>query len=75
YDQVDDLSYTITDAPSPPPPFTLQKYMMPVMPAVWSVGNSASCKAKPRIDSPENLQRYDLFRINGLTLRHAMFYT
>lgn len=54
YDQNDDLSYTLTDAPTSPPPtspFTNDPKLKLVYDAgdssaVWSIGNSAFCKVK-----------------------------
>ncbi|CAG7995592.1 unnamed protein product [Penicillium salamii] len=56
YDQDDDLSYTLTDAPVPPPPTSPLPlaandsiklvYDAGDSSAVWSIGNSAFCKVK-----------------------------
>lgn len=59
YDQGADSSYTLTDAPAPPPPSIPLSVDNPVFvkvydagnaSAVWSVGNSAFCKVKIRPD-------------------------
>jgi hypothetical protein len=56
YDQVDDLSYTVTSAPVPPPrtvPLSDPKirlvYEVGDSSAVWSIGNCAFFKAKVRV--------------------------
>lgn len=57
YDQDDDLSYTLTNAPIPPPPTSPWPANDPKIKlvydvggrsAVWSIGNSAFCKVKLR---------------------------
>lgn len=58
YDEGDDLSYTVTNAPVPPPPAIPLSANDPKIKlvydvgnssAVWSIGNSAFCKAKVRV--------------------------
>lgn len=57
YDQDDDMSYTVTKAPVPPPPTSSPPANGPKIElvydvgratAVWSIGNSAFCKVKIR---------------------------
>ncbi|CAG8091182.1 unnamed protein product [Penicillium salamii] len=59
YDRDDDLSYILTDAPDPAPPFVplppdhpniVLVYDAGNRSAVWSLGNSAFCKVKVRVN-------------------------
>ncbi|KAJ5252554.1 hypothetical protein N7489_002964 [Penicillium chrysogenum] len=59
YDSTDNISYTLTNAPAPPPPAVpliakspkiLLVYQAGNSSAVWSIGTSAFCKVKLRVE-------------------------